>query len=381
MTFGSCLNDNNPDYVHPEQSYQPDFPKGANQPIDGPIGSSNTKLDAIQTTLPPPMKQTFKSMMGLDTSAEYVTALNAYERIESDAKTTPYERIKDCCSRSWFYRHEETGRVRVGASRCNLRWCPICAGIRKRAIAEPLEKWLSGLKFKKFITLTLKNSAAPLAGQIDLLYTYFTYLRKKKLWKESVKGGVWFFQVTYNHNDGEWHPHIHIAADSTFLDKWELSALWLEITKNSMIVDVDNIDSDERAAEYVAKYGAKPAFLKDLGVDNSIEAITAMHGRRILGKFGTAKDLSFKPEPPADAKSWVKVGSWFTIRQWFDKSEVARCIYTAWRSDTAISADMTLYGDADPEPPPDELPILSTYKQLQFDFQDGLSDKNYGMLE
>ena len=85
MSNGFCLSNASTDYVKPEQTYQPNFPRGASQPIDGPIGSSDTKLDAIQTTHPPAMKQTFKSMMGLDASAEYITAVQAYEKFESTA--------------------------------------------------------------------------------------------------------------------------------------------------------------------------------------------------------------------------------------------------------------------------------------------------------
>lgn len=314
------------------------------------------------------MQISFRRQMGLSDTAEFQSVLKAYRAISSENKIHPADRLDDCSRRAWFYRNTVTSEVRVAASRCNLRWCPICSNARRRCISESIGDWLLSKKGKKFITLTLKNSSEPLAGQIDLLYTYFKYLRKKRLWKDNVRGGVWFFQVTLNSSTNEWHPHIHILVDSKYIDQSELSDLWLQITKNSMVVDIRQVKSDMKAADYVARYGSRPALLADKGEIGAVEIINALHHRRIIGTFGNGRGLQLTPQPPENPTLWERVGSWFEIRFLFDKSETARLIYTAWVAKVGLGAGISLEDDPEPEPPPPKPPPLSTYKQLQFDF-------------
>lgn len=345
-----------------------DCPVGSGAPIDGPVDTCDTLVHAIQTSGSKPMQTSFRKQMGLADTDEFQAAARAYAEIPSENKVHPSDRLDDCSRRAWFYRNTETSEVRVAASRCNLRWCPICSNARRRQITNEVGDWLLKCKGKRFITLTLKHENTPLAGQLDLLYTYFKYLRKKKLWRDNVRGGVWFFQVTLSPSDGLWHPHLHILVDSKWIQQEVLSELWLKITKTSYIVHIKPVTSDAKASEYVARYGSRPAGLADKGLDGAIEIITALHNRRIVGSLGTARGLKLTPQPPENPELWERVGSWYEVRTWFDKSETARLIYTAWVCDVKLGAGISLDFKPEPKPPPKEVPPVSTYVQLKFDF-------------
>jgi hypothetical protein len=344
------------------------YPSGAAGSIDGPTDEPYTSVHAIQTSGSKPMLNSFRKQMGLADNDEFRAVEKAYRAIPSENATHPADRLDECSRRAWFYRNTDTGEVRVSASRCNLRWCPMCSNARRRQITDEVGSWLLKRRGKKFITLTLKHENTPLAGQLDLLYTYFKYLRKKKIWKSAVRGGIWFFQVTLSANDGMWHPHLHVLVDSNWIEQEYLRDEWLKITKTSYIVHIKPVTSDMKASEYVARYGSRPAALADKGPGGAVEIITALHDRRIIGTFGTARGLKLTPQPPENPELWERVGSWFEVRNWFDKSEAARTIYTAWICKVKLGPGITLEDRPEPHPPPIEVPPVSTYKQLKFDF-------------
>ena len=193
-------------------------------------------------------------------------------------------------------------------------------------------------------------------------------MRKKKIWKTAVRGGVWFFQVTLSASDGLWHPHLHVLVDSNWLEQELLREAWQKITKTSFIVHVKPVMSDSKASEYVARYGSRPSMLGDKGEGGAVEIITALHDRRIIGTFGTARGLKLTPQPPENPTLWERIGSWYLVRNWFEINETARVIYTAWVTKTAIGEGISLEDKPDPDPPPKEPPIISSYKQFKFDF-------------
>jgi hypothetical protein len=107
----------------------------------------------------------------------------------------------------------------------------------------------------RFITLTLKHSAAPLADQIKKLYRSFKKLRGFKPWKKSQRGGAFILEV--KHNGTHWHPHLHVISEGGFLDKDLLSKLWHRATGDSYIIDIRKLDRANDVAAYVAKYITK----------------------------------------------------------------------------------------------------------------------------
>jgi hypothetical protein len=160
----------------------------------------------------------------------------------------------------------------------------------------------------RLITLTLRKSDRTLSEDVDFLYKSFVRLRRRKLWSRGQHGGVYFVEIKRRRSDDGWHVHLHVLADGTYINKKALSDTWLKITGDSFIVDVRYCQSGDDAAKYVAKYAGKGVHgdcYRD--PDLLLDAILALKGRRLVGKYGTWRELTF--ESDAEPGEWIAVDS------------------------------------------------------------------------
>ena len=110
---------------------------------------------------------------------------------------------------------------------------------------------------------------------------------------------MYFVEIKRRRGDDGWHTHLHVLTEGQWLSKSWLSHAWNELTGDSYIVDIRLCESGERAAQYVAKYAGK-------GVHGSCyhepdvlrEAMLAIKGRRLVGKWGTWNELDLDRETP-----------------------------------------------------------------------------------
>lgn len=117
-----------------------------------------------------------------------------------------------------------------------------------------------------------------------------------------------FVEVKRRPDSHTWHPHIHMLVEGVYVSKQTLSAAWLEITGDSMVVDIKWVRDPDRAAYYAAKYAGK-------GVHNDVErdpemldeALEALRGRRLHTCFGTWS----MPAEPGDVypDEWRTIGT------------------------------------------------------------------------
>lgn len=141
--------------------------------------------------------------------------------------------------------------------------------------------------------------------------------------------------------DNRWHVHCHILAEGKFIDTNDLSREWHAVTGDSPVVDIRAVESVEKAAGYIAKYGSKPC---DRSVifqpSRLIEAIEAMHGARTCTTFGEwrGKRLSACSDD-TDNVGWERVGTLQNIQQsefWEIivqvKPELAERVRRIWKS-------------------------------------------------
>jgi hypothetical protein len=220
----------------------------------------------------------------------------------------------------------------------------------------------------KFITLTLTHHNIALSDQIDHLYNCFKLLRKSKLWKSHINGGVWFFQVKKSDRDNLWHPHLHILCVGRYLPQKELSEKWLNITTDSKIVDIRAVRDAKKTADYVARYATAPCDLRKVDDDDMLELYDTLHGRRICGTFGVGREIQLVPKKCPDADMWENVGTYFQVVQFRHTDDDAMAIFKAWRS--GGSTDATMVKE---KPPPAVDPSALehepvTYKQFVFEF-------------
>lgn len=324
--------------------------------------SKSSSLDNIETTgrfSLPPSYQAFATHFIKD---EWFAVLEIYQHLDDVEGRRRAERLGDCRKIAWFVRNSETGKVRVSANHCHLRWCPLCGAAKKTLVAHELEHWLPKVAYPKMLTLTLLHSDDALTDQINHLYSSFRKLRKSRLLTKNVPGGVWFFQITYNHKTHTWHPHLHCLVTGKYISRGKISRLWLKITESSKIINIKMVKDFESAAHEVARYVARPGRVSNLAKEQRIELFTAMHGRRICGTWGEASTLSLSRPKQTEPGEWIRLGRWNTIRRRLDTDLDAQDIYQAWKSGTVLAPDVTMieyeniidncFEMTKPDPPP-----------------------------
>lgn len=224
-------------------------------------------------------------------------------------------RYADCGCGAWVVKHPDHDyEYRVMASYCGDRFCVPCAAMRARTIVANVLPAL-GERTVRFLTLTLRSeSTDELRPLLDKLYRCFALLRRRAWWGRRVMGGVCLLEVKYMANTRRWHPHLHILYHGGFLPKDALSAIWLQITKDSYIIDIRAVQSHGKVAHYLTKYASKPGDYSTLhSVELMTELLLALAGRRLCSTFGSWRciDLLARPDPV----NWIYVDSLEVLHQ------------------------------------------------------------------
>ncbi len=338
-------------------------------PVQNRIPISPSLVQAKETTRSTANPGSYRSFLADLDSTVSQASQDFYEQIDDSGSSSYSERLVTCRTKAWFVRHDDTGQVRIASEKCKLRWCFFCSQTKQKYITMEVTKWLEHAENPKLLTLTVKHSSAPLPDQIKFLYDCFVKYRKRKLLTNAIAGGVWFFQITFNKETEEWHPHIHALLDARYMPHEELKNLWSKITRGSHIVHIRVVNDPERTVAHNARYAATPASLLGIPEDHWVEMFLAFHGRRLCGTWGTAKKISLKPERPKDADKWRNVGSWSVVINLKGEDPFADAILNAWAFDKPLDKKVTLneldrqldgWGINDP---PEETP---GFKQLIF---------------
>lgn len=278
-----------------------------------PKTESQCRLDTHSTSQPVYSKYCFRDVSRALVSDHDRRILEVYKYISEHGGHNLTRQYERCRTSAWVVQNEDTRELRIASRKCNQRWCPMCQKTKRWIITNSVSEWVQQRKYVKFITVTLKSSTDSLEVQVGRLYDAFKVLRRKRLWKQSVRGGVWFFQLTMNQTTRQWHPHIHVLADSDYISKKNLALLWMEITHDSYIVDVRAVEDPEKAAEYVARYATVPGEILKCSVKQGSAMVIGLKGTRMCGAFGTAKGMALRPRASADNVKWRKVFSYSTL--------------------------------------------------------------------
>jgi hypothetical protein len=217
----------------------------------------------------------------------------------------------------------------------------------------------------RFVTLTMRTNCLPLSDQLDRLYAAFGILRKSKLWKTTQTGGIAFLEVKRSKNGENWHPHFHVLTQGKFIPVTRLSQIWLQITKDSHIVDVRLVKHTASAVQYVTKYASKPLdstiFQSEVQLD---EAMTALHSRRMVITFGGWRGLN--PTDSPNPAAWERLDTLenMLIRASRDDADAARIIYKLCGAQAASL--ICAASIVNPRPPPEDSP--TPIAQLTFSY-------------
>lgn len=334
--------------------------------------ADTTLLEDIETTRRTAFSCSYRSFLDDKSPGAAAAAIKFYQILDGPFKSKFSDRLTDCRSRAWFIRNEETGKVRIAAKQCRLRWCYHCSEARQQFITQAISPWFTKALKPKLLTVTIRHSQKPLEEQIQFLYKSFAKFRNRKFLKSKIHGGVWFFQITYNQKRKEWHPHIHALLDAEYLDQIELVSLWRKITQTSEIVHIRAVHDPEKTLAHNARYAARPSALIKIPESLWPELFYSFDGKRIAGTWGNAKSISLRPQKPDDLKKWVSIGGWKTVTRSLDSDDNAKAIFKAWQCDTPLDSDINMGevesfidGITDEPRPPPEWEVEKWFKSMR----------------
>jgi len=186
----------------------------------------------------------------------------------------------------------------LSCGKCHDRLCDPCQRERQSAVVEGVLLKCHGAALKlRFVTLTLKHQAVPLDQQLDRLTACFKLLRGHADIKSSVTGGVWFIEVKLDAVGRLWHPHLHVIVEGDFISQRLLCQAWHQVTGDSYIAHIKQIDDVTKRARYVTKYATKPLHQGVVCRPEKLDEFAiAIKGKRLYQCFGTWSKAVQRPK-------------------------------------------------------------------------------------
>lgn len=218
----------------------------------------------------------------------------------------------DTCGQDMWMTCTGCGGQHKTLTSCKRKWCPACQRAIATKRADRMRSGVKRLKWPLFVTLTMANSYN--AESVRTLRRSFGKLRNRKLWKDSVLGGVAAVEVT---NKGQgWHPHLHALVDCEWLAihtpapqkgddhqtverkceyaQRELSATWADILGQQLAVVWVTRAHGLGVVKEVLKYSVKGSDLL-ASPDQIAPMLRVLEMTRLVTTFGhlygTAKEL------------------------------------------------------------------------------------------
>ncbi len=299
------------------------------------IGSA-TSVHPQETTEQPIPYLSYRKKMIIPVQAEYDATVNLYRSIDDRDFKLRTADLWGCKMDAWLSVSKSSRRVIVLSNSCRLRWCPLCSANKAHRMSDAMSQWLKVHPRPKLLTLTLKHSDDSLDKQITRLYSAFREFRRIKYFKENIRGGIWFFQVKWIEFTQQWHPHLHCIMDSEYLPHEAIKQHWKRITGDSDIVDIRVIRKAKLAADYVARYAARPAKLADLSPAQRMEVFDALHGRRLCGKWGTAAAIDWSVNDEFTREDYVPVAKFDNMHKHTKTSRWASLLWDCYKMGESV---------------------------------------------
>lgn len=223
----------------------------------------------------------------------------------------------DACGQPTSLTCTTCGQMHKIETRCRRRWCPCCARAISAERVRKYERRLQGLQWPLWLTLTIRNRDD--LSVVDDLKAGWKQFRRRKLFTERTKGGLWSLEVTERGNG--WHPHIHAMLDCEWLAadtpppcrgddakriaekisyaKAELASVWGECIGQEVGIALAVRKSGMTAVRELLKYAVKGSDLlaTTLPIADLIRSIDA---GRTISTFGSLRNGKLPPEPDDD---------------------------------------------------------------------------------
>lgn len=231
--------------------------------------------------------------------------------------------ITDCGS---MVSVDNMGRI-TSANFCRNRFCPICQWRNSRKSFGKLMKIQTVLNnnydFKYiFITFTIENTK-DLGNAINQMMLACKRMQDDARFKRAVKGFIRSFEVTYNKERDDYHPHIHwlCAVGNDYFDNEKnylthsyLLKKWSKYMELDYLAGchVEAVDNAEKSIAEVSKYVIKPIEIKFDELDDNVlyYIMTTLYKRRLHSLGGIyskiARTLNIKLDTFNDLESTVQ---------------------------------------------------------------------------
>lgn len=298
-------------------SYQSGLPGGVH--LCG--ADAATSLDPPQSTvIPHRLEPTNNPLDRPDTAFRFRRAdhLHAFTRT-LEALRVPLRhqkrarRLALCGAHATVWHSPGTDTVCIRAYHCGLRCCPRCREMHAARTHDTLARFLACVPRNRLsmITLTLQSSDQTLTEQLDHLYASFRRLRASPLWKQAKPRGYAVLEMTWSDERQQWHPHLHLLAETAYIPYRQLSLAWQQASRGSTIVDVRRVNRKaiKQMQHYLADYLTKPPTTSILdSLPRLTEWIDGLTHRKVLLRFGKPT-LAEQQPPTAQPNDWCLVGS------------------------------------------------------------------------
>jgi Replication protein len=190
------------------------------------------------------------------------------------------------CGVSPIVRLEVGRRPALCPGRCRDRLCPLCSRLRGRQVRHRITALVAKADSVRFATFTMARTEDGLGERIDAVLKAFSALRRRKAWKQRVKGGLFVVETTRGAKGEHWHVHLHVLIEGDYFPHALLKAEWQAASGGASIVDIRAVHGRQQAVNYVAKYVSKGADVEAWDDDTVCEFAEGVHRRRLMGTFG-----------------------------------------------------------------------------------------------
>lgn len=232
--------------------------------------------------------------------------------------------LATCGNYLHFREYFTVGKVRLhNAQFCKQHLvCPLCA-IRRgaKALGAYLARWQVIQEERPdlrpyLVTFTVKNGEDLEERQAHLTRSLKRLMHHRRDFNAGTRGAPWtelckaegaVYTLELTNKGNGWHPHCHmIVLAASAPSQSDLSAEWLRITGDSMIVDVRPITGDPvEGFMEVFKYAVK---FSDLTLADNWHAAQTLKGKRLLNSFGLFRGVdipeSLLDEPLDELPYW-----------------------------------------------------------------------------
>lgn len=270
--------------------------------------------------------------------------VNLYKKFQDIFKSKKAKRCENCGNwlRFIVFLNKETGETKkqlAEARFCQVKWCPMCAWLRTRKLANEMKSVLQQIEDQRqvaylFLTLTIKNPPLKeLRTTLTQMSRAFNNLTKEDIFKKAIKGYIRAFEFLGDSTkEGEAHPHIHailvVDKNNYFSSKYYIKQeQWAELWQKHLKVDYTPIihitkiksknekwqESDSAVYETI-KYCAKPLEVAKLDTESFKLLDEQTSYVRQYNKGGLLKTIKPRIEDEISSEVWEELEQ--EIYQW-----------------------------------------------------------------